>query len=69
MIAFHPLAGALGAEVAGADLRDPIDEASLSALRDGLHRYQVLFFRDQEITPHDQLAFARAAARRRLLGA
>ncbi len=58
-IAFHPTAGAIGAEVTGVDLREPLDDASFERLRDGLVRHQVLFFRDQPIDPAAHLAFAR----------
>jgi taurine dioxygenase len=53
-----PIAGALGAEVAGLDLRQPIDEASYAAIRSALNEHQVLFFRDQPIEPAHQKALA-----------
>jgi taurine dioxygenase len=59
MIAFHPLAGALGAEVSGIDLRQPIDDATFAALEAGLLQHQVLFFRDQPIGPDHHRALAR----------
>lgn len=59
MIAFHPMAGALGAEVTRIDLRAPIDDATFAALETGLLRYQVLFFREQRIGPEHHLALAR----------
>jgi taurine dioxygenase len=59
VIAFHPLAGALGAEVTGIDLREPIDEATFAALEAGLLHHQVLFFRDQPIGPEHHRALAR----------
>lgn len=59
MIAFHPVAGALGAEVSGIDLREPIDGAARASLEAGLQRYQVLFFRDQQIGPEHHRALAR----------
>ncbi len=52
-MAFHRLAGALGAEVTGIDLRQPIDDAAFAALEAGLLEHQVLFFREQRIEhPH-----------------
>lgn len=59
MITFHPVAGALGAEVMGIDLRQPIDDPSFERLEDGLQRYQVLFFREQRIGPEHHRALAR----------
>ena len=40
---------ALGAEVSGVDLRKPLDDATVAALRDALSESAVLFFRDQSI--------------------
>ncbi|MEO1491071.1 MAG: TauD/TfdA family dioxygenase [Pseudomonadota bacterium] len=49
------LTGALGAEITGADIRDPDQfEAIFSAFRD----HAVIAIRDQQITPDDQVAFA-----------
>lgn len=58
MITCAPLAGALGAEVSGIDLREPIDDARFAALEAGLLEHQVLFFRDQRIEPHHHRALA-----------
>jgi taurine dioxygenase len=49
------ISGALGAEVTGIDLR----EADPRPLRDLWLEHQVLFFRDQNLTPEQYLAFAR----------
>ena len=54
-----PISGALGAEVAGVDLARPLDDATVKALRTAWLEYLVLFFRDQELTPAQFLAFAR----------
>lgn len=55
-----PLTPLIGAEISGVDLATPMD----AELRDELHRawleWKVLFFRDQQITPDQQVAFARA---------
>lgn len=58
MITFHPLAGALGAEVTGIDLRQPMDDATFARLEGGLLEHQVLFFRDQQVEPAHQRALA-----------
>ncbi len=52
--------GALGAEVHGLDLADPLDEAAAGTLRHALGEHGVLFFRDQNITPAQHIAFARS---------
>lgn len=58
MIGFHPLAGALGAEVSGIDLREPIDDATFSTLHQGLLDHGVIFFREQPIEHRHHLALA-----------
>jgi alpha-ketoglutarate-dependent taurine dioxygenase len=50
------LSGALGAEVAGVDLRDPSDDAT-AAVRSALVAHQVLVFRDQPLTPTELKSF------------
>ena len=49
---------AIGAELIGADLRNPTD-VLVSEVRAALLRYQVVFFRDQDITRAQHIAFAR----------
>jgi taurine dioxygenase len=53
-----PISGALGAEVTGVDFSAPLDDATYNAVRQALLDHCVLFFRDQEMTPPQQLAFA-----------
>ena len=55
----NPIAGALGAEIAGVDLAEALDEALIGALRQALLSYHVIFFRDQDMTPADQIRFSR----------
>ncbi len=54
----QPCAGALGAEVSGIDLRQPVTAELLGALEAALLRYEVLFFRDQPMTPAQHAALA-----------
>lgn len=54
-----PLTPTIGAEVEGVDLTRPLDAATVKALRQALLDWKVLFFRDQEITTDQHLAFAR----------
>jgi taurine dioxygenase len=58
-IAVHPVAGALGAEISGVDLAKPLDDATVAAIRQAWLRHLVIFFRDQELSPAQFLAFAR----------
>jgi len=53
-----PLTPVIGARVEGLDLRHPLDEAQRAELRDALARHLVLFFRDQELTDEQHVAFA-----------
>src|SRR5678816_2417019 len=56
----HPIADALGAEIAGIDLARPLGEDEIAWLKAALVEHQVIFFRDQTISPADQLRLARA---------
>ena len=49
-----PLTPAIGAEVAGIDLRDPITPAVFEAVHSALLAHQVIFFRDQDISVEKQ---------------
>lgn len=53
------IAGALGAEIEGVDLAQDLSEEVLAEIRQALLDNQVIFFRDQALTPERQLAFAR----------
>ncbi len=53
-----PLTPTIGAEIAGIDLREPLDAATLRDMRAALLDWKVLFFRDQDITTEQHLAFA-----------
>ena len=53
------IAGALGAELAGVDLSEPLDDAVIADIRRALLDHQVIFFRDQHLTPVQHLAFGR----------
>jgi taurine dioxygenase len=55
----RPLSSALGAEIFGVDLAEPLSDATVLALRAALLEHVVIFFRDQDLTPQAQLAFAR----------
>jgi len=55
----RPLTTAIGAVIDGVDISRPLGDAVISAIRDTLNRYAVVFFRDQRLTPETQVAFAR----------
>lgn len=52
------IAGALGAEVRGIDLTQPLSGEQVAALRRAWLDHQVIFFRDQDLSPQQFLAFA-----------
>lgn len=53
------LSNALGAEVAGVDLSQPLDAGTVDTIRDLWHEHLVLLFREQSITPAQHVAFSR----------
>ncbi len=57
-IGVKPIAGALGAEISGVDLRD-IDDATFAEIHDAWLEHLVVFFRDQTLTPEQQISFAK----------
>lgn len=54
-----PLTGGLGAEIFGIDLAQPLDAEGFRAINQVLLDHGVIFFREQKITPAQQMAFAR----------
>src|SRR5579875_583717 len=54
-----PLTPTIGAEIHGVDLRQPLPDETLAAVRRALLDWKVLFFRDQHITTEQHLYFAR----------
>ncbi len=53
----RPLSPRLAAEVVGLDLRRPLSPSVCQAVYDAFVRYHVLCFRDQALTPEEQIAF------------
>ena len=51
------VAGALGAEISGVDLSAELPDAAIASIRQALVEHQVIFFRDQALTPARQVAF------------
>ncbi|HIM77746.1 MAG TPA: taurine dioxygenase [Rhodospirillales bacterium] len=58
-IKINPLAPALGAEIGGVDLSGDLSDGVIAGIRQALLDHLVVFFRDQDITPAQHLAFAR----------
>ena len=54
------VAGALGAEISGVDLSRGVSAALAQDLRGAFLEHQVIFLRDQDLTPAQFLAFAQA---------
>ena len=54
----RPISGALGAEIHGVDLSKDLSRTVIEEIRSAWLEHLVIFFRDQEITPAQQLAFA-----------
>ena len=57
-IAVSPVAGAIGAEIAGVDLSQDLSDDTVGTIRQALLDHLVIFFRDQEMTPEQQLRFS-----------
>ena len=54
-----PTGAAIGAEIRGVDLARPIDDETFAAIERAYNDHAVIFFRDQHITPPQQVAFTR----------
>ena len=54
----RPLAPTIGAVIGGVSLADPVDEELFHQLNRALLEWKVIFFRDQDLTPQQQAAFA-----------
>jgi taurine dioxygenase len=59
MLDLIPLSPTIGAEVDGVDLGGPLDDKTGESLLEALLEWKVLFFRDQDISAAQQVAFAR----------
>ena len=58
-IEVSPIAGALGAEIDGVDLSEPLDNATFADIHQALLDHLVIFFHDQHLTPEQHKAFGR----------
>ena len=57
-IRVEPLSEAVGAEISGVDLTRPLGNEIFSEIRHAFGKYGVVFFRDQQLTPEQHVAFA-----------
>jgi alpha-ketoglutarate-dependent taurine dioxygenase len=55
----RPVSGAIGAEIGGVDLARDLPAETIAAIRRALLDHCVIFFRDQQLTSEQYLAFAR----------
>ncbi|MCV9921542.1 TauD/TfdA family dioxygenase [Pseudomonas sp. BT-42-2] len=55
----RPFSGAVGAEIIGLDLAQPVNAEDFSRIHRAHLDHHVLVFRDQRITPDQQIAFSR----------
>jgi alpha-ketoglutarate-dependent taurine dioxygenase len=58
-IEVKPLSPALGAEIAGIDLREDISPRTVADIIDAWHRHLVLVFRNQTLSEDEQIRFAK----------
>lgn len=54
----RPSGGALGAEIIGADLTQPLDEATFAQIHDAFYKHEVVFFRGRELSDEDHIRFS-----------
>jgi taurine dioxygenase len=59
MITVRRIGKHLGAEISGVDLSRPLDDHTFSQIASAFFDNEVVFFRDQRITPEQQVAFTR----------
>ena len=53
-----PLSAAIGAEIIGVDLREPLDDATFEQILAAWHQHLIILLRDQKLTEEDQVRFA-----------
>lgn len=62
MVRFEPVDAVIGAVASGCNLADVPAPETIVAIESALEQYGVLIFRDQHISPAEQIAFSRAFA-------
>lgn len=56
-IQVKPSGGALGAEIIGADLTRPLDDAAFAQIRAAFYQHEIIYFRGQALSDEDQIRF------------
>jgi len=56
-VTVRPVAGYTGADISGVDLSEPLPAEEIAAIKDALHEYKVIFFRNQFLTHAQQVQF------------
>lgn len=59
MICVRKIGRHLGAQIAGVDLSRPLDDGAFAGIARAFFEHQVVVFRDQKLTPSQQIAFTR----------
>ncbi|MGE0223158.1 MAG: TauD/TfdA dioxygenase family protein [Acetobacteraceae bacterium] len=58
-VTIRPLSPGIAAEVIGLDLRTPLQPSVIRLIQDAFVRYHVLCFREQHLSPDEQIAFSK----------
>jgi alpha-ketoglutarate-dependent taurine dioxygenase len=58
-VSVRPVAGHIGADITDIDISRPLTPRQVTAVRDALHRYKVIFFRGHRLDHASQIAFGR----------
>ena len=59
LIDVKPISGAIGAEIYGVDLKKYIEENQFEEIRTAFGQFGVIFFRDQNLSPEEEISFAK----------
>ena len=59
MLGVKPTGAVLGAEIRGVDLSRELDDSTFDAILKAFNEHEVVFFRDQTLTPEQHIAFSR----------
>ena len=53
-----PITPRIGAEIGGVDLREELSDDAVNRIREAWLEHQVIFFRDQDLSHEQHIAFA-----------